>query len=73
MLICVVTVIWAQEEAKDAFKELLVAVQVASDWSWDKTMRSIISDPRYASPESKSKGSRDADAGLSCSVTSTEQ
>ena len=50
MLICVVTVIWAQEEAKDAFKELLVAVQVASDWSWDKTMRSIISDPRYASP-----------------------
>lgn len=36
----------AQEEAKDAFKELLVAVQVGSDWSWDKTMRAIISDPR---------------------------
>ncbi len=35
-----------QEEAKDAFKELLASAQVASDWSWEQTMRSIISDPR---------------------------
>jgi hypothetical protein len=39
---------YAQDEAKDAFKELLAAMQVASDWSWDKTMRHIISDPRRA-------------------------
>ena len=37
----------AQDEAKDAFKELLAAVQVSSDWSWDKAMRHIIGDPRY--------------------------
>ena len=42
-----VSVMCVQEEAKDAFKELLVAVQVGSDWSWDKTMRAIISDPRW--------------------------
>ena len=42
----VVVILVAQEEAKDAFKELLVAVQVGSDWSWDKCMRTIISDPR---------------------------
>lgn len=35
-----------QEEAKDAFKELLASVQCASDWSWEHTMRLIISDPR---------------------------
>ena len=35
-----------QEEAKDAFKELLASVQVSSDWSWEQTMRLIISDPR---------------------------
>lgn len=35
-----------QEEAKDAFKELLASVQVSSEWSWEQTMRLIISDPR---------------------------
>lgn len=37
-----------QEEAKDAFKELLASVQVSSEWSWEQTMRLIISDPRSA-------------------------
>ena len=35
-----------QEEAKDAFKELLASVGVSSDWSWEQTMRQIIGDPR---------------------------
>lgn len=38
-----------QEEAKDAFKELLASVQVSSEWSWEQTMRLIISDPRCTS------------------------
>ena len=36
-----------QEEAKDAFKELLTSVNAASDWTWEHAMRLIISDPRY--------------------------
>ena len=36
-----------QEEAKEAFKELLVATNVASDWTWENTMRKIIADPRW--------------------------
>ena len=35
-----------QEEAKDAFKELLASVHCNSDWSWEQTMRQIIGDPR---------------------------
>ena len=35
-----------QEEAKDAFKELLTSVHCNSDWSWEQTMRQIIGDPR---------------------------
>ena len=35
-----------QEEAKDAFKELLASVGVSSDWSWEQTMRQIIGAPR---------------------------
>ncbi len=36
-----------QEEAKDAFKELLASVNAASDWTWEHAMRLIISDARY--------------------------
>lgn len=35
-----------QEEAKDAFKELLASVNAASDWTWEHAMRLIISDAR---------------------------
>lgn len=41
-----------QEEAKDAFKELLAAKGVASDWSWEQTMKLIINDKRYAALKS---------------------
>ncbi|BDA45679.1 probable pre-mRNA-processing protein 40A [Coccomyxa sp. Obi] len=41
-----------KEEAKDAFKELLASVQVSSEWSWEQTMRLIISDPRYSALKS---------------------
>ena len=46
--------LWAvlQEEAKDAFKELLAAKGVASDWSWEQTMKLIINDKRYAALKS---------------------
>ena len=37
-----------QEEAKEAFKELLVATNVSSEWTWEATMRKIIADPRCA-------------------------
>lgn len=37
-----------QEEAKDAFKELLASVGVASNWEWETAMRLIIGDPRCA-------------------------
>ena len=36
-----------QEEAKDAFKELLTSKGVGSDWSWENAMRLIINDRRY--------------------------
>lgn len=36
----------SQEEAKDAFKELLASVNAASDWTWEHAMRLIISDAR---------------------------
>ena len=36
-----------QEEAKDAFKELLTSVNAASDWTGEHAMRLIISDTRY--------------------------
>ncbi|KAJ1402839.1 FF domain [Sesbania bispinosa] len=36
------------EEAKDAFKALLESVNVGSDWTWDRAMRLIINDKRYA-------------------------
>ncbi|KAK7390989.1 hypothetical protein VNO78_19255 [Psophocarpus tetragonolobus] len=35
-------------EAKDAFKALLESVNVGSDWTWDRAMRLIINDKRYA-------------------------
>ncbi|KAK9828976.1 hypothetical protein WJX72_003175 [[Myrmecia] bisecta] len=41
-----------KEEAKDAFKELLASVHTASDWSWEQTMRLIISDRRYSALKS---------------------
>ncbi|DBB01103.1 TPA: hypothetical protein ACH3X1_000995 [Trebouxia sp. C0004] len=41
-----------KEEAKDAFKELLAAKGVASDWSWEQTMKLIINDKRYAALKS---------------------
>ena len=43
---CSTTTCILQEEAKDAFKELLASVGVSSDWSWEQTMRQIIGDPR---------------------------
>ena len=44
---CSMAVCCLQEEAKDAFKELLASVGVSSDWSWEQTMRQIIGDPRW--------------------------
>ena len=41
-----------QEEAKEAFKELLASVAVASHWNWDQTMRLIANDPRYSALKS---------------------
>lgn len=38
-----------QEDAKDAFIELLVSANVGSEWSWEQTMRHIMSDPRFES------------------------
>ncbi len=55
MLVSVSLVAYAwcsQEEAKDAFKELLAAKGVASDWSWEQTMKLIINDKRYAALKS---------------------
>ena len=43
---CFATICILQEEAKDAFKELLASVGVSSDWSWEQTMRQIIGDSR---------------------------
>ncbi len=40
----------AQEEAKDAFKELLASVKCGSEWTWEQAMRVIISDPRCRPP-----------------------
>lgn len=37
----------AQEEAKDAFKELLAYVNCRADWSWEQAMRATINDVRY--------------------------
>ena len=36
-----------QEEAKDAFKELLADKDIGSDSSWEAAMRLIINDRRY--------------------------
>ncbi|KAL8244339.1 hypothetical protein R6Q59_010597 [Mikania micrantha] len=36
-----------KQEAKNAFKALLENANVASDWTWDQTMRVIINDRRY--------------------------
>ena len=44
-----------QEEAKEAFKELLASVAVASHWNWDQTMRLIANDPRYSALKSIGK------------------
>ena len=47
MLFGLLTFVAVQEEAKDAFKELLTSVGCASDWTWEQAMRVIISDHRY--------------------------
>ncbi|OMO70844.1 hypothetical protein COLO4_28464 [Corchorus olitorius] len=36
-----------KQEAKNAFKSLLESANVQSDWTWEQTMREIISDKRY--------------------------
>ncbi|XP_042492761.1 pre-mRNA-processing protein 40A-like isoform X2 [Macadamia integrifolia] len=36
-----------KQEAKNAFKALLESVNVESDWTWEQTMRVIITDKRY--------------------------
>ncbi|KAK9080223.1 hypothetical protein SSX86_001899 [Deinandra increscens subsp. villosa] len=36
-----------KQDAKNAFKALLESANVASDWTWDQTMRVIINDRRY--------------------------
>ncbi|KAK7383248.1 hypothetical protein VNO78_28922 [Psophocarpus tetragonolobus] len=42
------TLVYANKlEAKNAFKALLESVNVQSDWTWEQTMREIISDKRY--------------------------
>lgn len=38
-----------QEEAKDAFMELLASANIWADWTWEQAMRAIISDPRCGS------------------------
>jgi FF domain len=35
-----------QEEARDAFMELLASANIWADWTWEQAMRAIISDPR---------------------------
>ncbi|MCO5602361.1 hypothetical protein L7F22_056492 [Adiantum nelumboides] len=41
------TVYATKAEAKNAFKELLEAVGVESNWTWEQAMRLIINDKRY--------------------------
>ncbi|XP_024527383.1 pre-mRNA-processing protein 40A isoform X2 [Selaginella moellendorffii] len=41
-----------KNEAKSAFKELLEAMHVQSDWTWDQAMRVIINDKRYGALKS---------------------
>lgn len=41
------TVYANKAEAKNAFKELLEALHVESDWTWEQAMRVIINDKRY--------------------------
>ncbi|RXH72903.1 hypothetical protein DVH24_012587 [Malus domestica] len=36
-----------KQEAKTAFKSLLESANVQSDWTWEQTMREIITDKRY--------------------------
>ncbi len=40
-----------QEEAKDAFKELLASVGCRSDWTWEQAMRLIVNDHRWVGYE----------------------
>ena len=35
-----------QEEAREAFRELLEETEVASDWTWDSIMHNVIADPK---------------------------
>ncbi|KAJ0570754.1 putative WW domain, FF domain, WW domain superfamily, FF domain superfamily protein [Helianthus annuus] len=44
-----------KQEAKNAFKALLENANVASDWTWDQTMRVIINDRRYGALRSLSE------------------
>ncbi|KAI7744430.1 hypothetical protein M8C21_017310 [Ambrosia artemisiifolia] len=44
-----------KQEARNAFKALLESVNVASDWTWDQTMRVIINDRRYGALRSLSE------------------
>jgi len=59
----------AQEEAKDAFKELLAAVKCGSEWTWEQAMRVIISDPRcsFGPPHA-----RPALGACACELTSEQ-
>lgn len=41
-----------KDDAKMAFKQLLASVNMASDWSWEQTMRQIVSDSRYGALKS---------------------
>lgn len=44
-----------KEEAKQAFKELLAEKNVGGSWSWDMTMRAIVSDERYQALKTNSE------------------
>ncbi|KAL0545547.1 hypothetical protein IC582_015433 [Cucumis melo] len=39
--------VFANKQAKNAFKALLESVNVQSDWTWEQAMREIINDKRY--------------------------
>ena len=37
-----------QNDAKNAFKELLASVNCSSDWSWEQALKLIVNDARWA-------------------------
>lgn len=40
--------ILVQNDAKNAFKELLASVNCSSDWSWEQALKLIVNDARWA-------------------------